>query len=185
MRSRWAARFPRRTSRNERPSIRPAPVPVGGGVPPAASTSVGRRSTQLTIASVRVPGFTTPGPGDDQRHANAGVVEVPLAERPLRAVIARHHEERALAEMGARGVVDRAQVVVGLGHRVVVAGAEGPRDRRVDEGGRDVDRRGIVGAGRLRPGPVRPLRADEQEQRLRRPSRRVPPGRLVAASIPR
>ena len=144
MRSRWAARFPRRTSRNERPSIRPAPVPVGGGVPPAASTSVGRRSTQLTIASVRVPGFTTPGPGDDQRHTNARVVEVPLAERPLRAVIARHHEERALAEMGARRVVDRAQVVVGLGHRVVVAGPERSRDRRVDEVGRDVDRRGIV-----------------------------------------
>ena len=35
--------------------------PVGRPSPPAASSSVGRRSTQLTIASVRVPGFTTPG----------------------------------------------------------------------------------------------------------------------------
>ena len=32
-----------------------------GASPPAASSSVGSRSTQLTIASVRVPGFTTPG----------------------------------------------------------------------------------------------------------------------------
>ena len=86
------------------------------------------------------------GPRDDQRHTNARVVEVPLAERPLCAVIARHQEERALAEMRARGVVDRAQVVVGLGHRVVIAGAERSRDRRVDE--RWAECRPSLGRGR-------------------------------------
>src|SRR4051812_16134485 len=61
IRSRCPRASPRNTERNDRPLISLGPIPVAGVLALIASRQVGRRSTQLTIASDFVPGAILPG----------------------------------------------------------------------------------------------------------------------------
>jgi hypothetical protein len=131
------------------------------------------------------------GPDGDQRGADAGVVEVPLAEGPLGAVVAGVEENGVGgAEDLAGGVEDGAELGVHVvdGGVVTRAGVAGLGGIDVGRGNRKAG--GIVGRGILRPRDVRPIGADDEAERLgagagAEPSDRVGDGDVVVEGVVR
>ena len=138
-----------------------------------AAGEIDERGKKIGPADHRVAhgaGFQVAGPRDDERDADAGVVEVPLGEGPLRAVVGGVDEERVTGNFFARERADFAEERVGLGDIGEVARALFARGRGVHVGGRDFHLGGIVGAV-LAPRHVRMTRADEEAERSRRVAR--------------